>query len=442
MVHREWKHAFARVLGGFWSSAIAGLALFVAQTNADETTAIPNPLSLETALSFAGKSQPQINLARASLDSAALKLDQTKTGYQPTVYLDLVPRAAQRTADPDSDLFNDSFVRIRATQPIYDFGRTRAQRSSAQAKLSAQETLWANAKNAQQIEIIARYFDVLLADLRYLIDDEEMTLAFLRYDRLRERRELFDGESEVDVLEAETRYRELFVVRTNSQQKQQYVRLLLGNTLGFYGERPRDLEAPDLSFWLDREMPEYDVLVEKALQGNPDVLVARHRVASASSNVDFAKAAYNPSLYAEVELSEFERATGSRDDIRASLNLEIPIYQGSRKRVARSIAEIELEQARAELQLTENRVREQLFEVLQALQTAKLEKNAAEVRESYRDLYLDRSRALYEMEVRTDLGDAQAKLLEATWLSTRADFRIAANWAKLDALLGQPVTLQ
>jgi outer membrane protein TolC len=140
-----------------------------------------------------------------------------------------------------------------------------------------------------------------------------------------------------------------------------------------------------------------------------------------------------------VELSEYERATGSRDDIRASLNLEIPIYQGSHKRLAQSAAELEVEKARARLQLIQDTVHQQLFDLLQALEVTRLEKNAARTRETYRDLYLDRSRALYEMEVRTDLGDAQAKLLEATWHSARADFTTTVTWAKLDALLGRPV---
>ncbi len=400
---------------------------------------IPNPLTLEKALSFADNPEPQLELARAELDSAALKLDQAQTGYQPTVYLDLVPRAADRTADNRSDIINDSFAQIRAIQPIYDFGRTRARQLSAQTDFAAQQGLWIDAKRARKIEILTRYFDVLLADIRYAVDDEEMTLAFLHYDRLRERRELFDGTAEVNVLEAETRYRELFAIRTNSQLNQQRTRLLLSSVLGLSGHRPRDLESPDLSHWLDREIPEFDDLSQLAAEGNPEILAAQKRVESADANVELAIATYRPSLYAEVELSEYERATGSRDDIRASLNLEIPLYQGSHKRLARSAAEVEVEKAQARLQLIQDNVHQQLFDLLQALEVTRLERNAAATRETYRDLYLDRSRALYEMEVRTDLGDAQAKLLEATWHSAQADFTTTVTWAKLDALLGRSI---
>ena len=39
--------------------------------------------------------------------------------------------------------------------------------------------------------MLERFLDVLLADRRYEIDNEEMALSFLRYDRLREQRDLF-----------------------------------------------------------------------------------------------------------------------------------------------------------------------------------------------------------------------------------------------------------
>ena len=57
----------------------------------------------------------------------------------------------------------------------------------------------------------------------------------------------------------------------------------------------------------------------------------------------------------------------------------------------------------------------------------------------YRDLYLDRSRALYELEVTSDLGDAMVKLSDAQLFKAQTVFELAINWAKLDALVGNPM---
>ncbi len=79
---------------------------------------------------------------------------------------------------------------------------------------------------------------------------------------------------------------------------------------------------------------------------------------------------------------------------------------------------------------------------MQEAETDKIERKAAEIKISYRDLYLDRSRALYELEVRTDLGDAMTQMTEAQWEATRAKYRLALTWAKIDALTGHLITAQ
>ncbi|HCL94912.1 MAG TPA: hypothetical protein DIC24_09855, partial [Gammaproteobacteria bacterium] len=66
---------------------------------------------------------------------------------------------------------------------------------------------------------------------------------------------------------------------------------------------------------------------------------------------------------------------------------------------------------------------------------------AAEADENYRSYYQDRSRAMYEMEMRSDLGDAQAAAAEAMLEAARVDFEQALLWTELDALLARPLAL-
>jgi hypothetical protein len=64
-------------------------------------------------------------------------------------------------------------------------------------------------------------------------------------------------------------------------------------------------------------------------------------------------------------------------------------------------------------------------------------KQAADQRLAFRDLYLERQRALYEMELQVNLGDAMVKLTEAQWHAARVEFDIVLARARLDALLGR-----
>lgn len=54
----------------------------------------------------------------------------------------------------------------------------------------------------------------------------------------------------------------------------------------------------------------------------------------------------------------------------------------------------------------------------------------------YRDLYLDRSRALYELDIKTDLGDTMTQTSAARLRGAATRDALALAWAQVDALLG------
>ena len=118
--------------------------------------------------------------------------------------------------------------------------------------------------------------------------------------------------------------------------------------------------------------------------------------------------------------------------------LEIPLLNGKLKRIDQRQANIKLMQAELTLMKAQSALRDELFSLVTLLLVNSAQKQAANAQEYYRDLYMDRSRTLYEMEVQTDLGDAQAKLLEAGWQNMRVEFNAAVAWAKIDILLAEP----
>ena len=86
-------------------------------------------------------------------------------------------------------------------------------------------------------------------------------------------------------------------------------------------------------------------------------------------------------------------------------------------------------------------MRDRVLELLHDLEVNRAAELAAIAQEEYRDYYQDYSRALYELELRSDLGDAQAKAAAAMLESTRVRFHRALLWAGLDGLLGRPLAL-
>jgi outer membrane protein TolC len=240
--------------------------------------------------------------------------------------------------------------------------------------------------------------------------------------------------SEVDLLEAENRYRETLITRTESQKRQAVARLRLAVALNRPGELPAELVAP--SSPAERPVPEYRELVRAVLERNPAIAALRRDLDAARATLEAERARRRPVLSGELEAAEYERPLASRSDRRAMLNLRIPLYQGGEVDAALARAAAEQDARAARMRKAEHDLHQATLDVVQELETLKVRQQAAAQRTAFRDLYLDRQRALYEMETQVSLGDAMARLTEAQWQAARVDFDLALAWARLDALTG------
>jgi outer membrane protein TolC len=162
-----------------------------------------------------------------------------------------------------------------------------------------------------------------------------------------------------------------------------------------------------------------------------EIDAARHRMdASRSKNY--------PVLSGELLASYYNREFGSRNPFTAGLLLDIPIYTGERVDADVASEQADFMRYQAELKAEEFNIRQDILTTWQTIQTLIAQREQAFTQSDYRELYLDRSRTLYEMEARADLGDAMVRQTEARLLSLRTEFELALAWAQLEVLLGQP----
>ena len=96
----------------------------------------------------------------------------------------------------------------------------------------------------------------------------------------------------------------------------------------------------------------------------------------------------------------------------------------------------ELQRQQAKLRQIESEIRQQSLEIWQQIYVLKAKQDVDEVAEEYRELYQDRSRAYYEMEYRTDLGDSFIRVSEARLEKFKNNFDLAITWMKLAQLTG------
>ena len=422
--------------------ALAGVfgILSVTVSFAQETDSkpLPSPLTLEYALTLADQAHPDLELAHARLKLSEANEATTKaeTG------LDITTEIRPQYVQPANPIFgpqtSDNQAHLYLTKRLYDFGATSTRREAAKLTVDSSKYAYLDARQKRRLEIMRRFFDVLLADMRYMVDNEAMAHTFVKYDRVRERHRL-GRISDVDLAASETSYREQLVRRTRAQIDQRATRQQLAIVLNRPGQLSATLTQPAIK-GNDRKIPEFDELLKRVQAANPTAQGLRKEVEAAELAMKVARKKRGPTIDAELQGSYFERNIGSRDNWRAGINLRVPLYQGGKVDAEIAQMDAHLHNKRAELKKTEYDLRQHLLTLLQKLELLTVERETARIRSDYRDLYLDRSRALYEMEAQVSLGDAMTKLTEAQWRAARVEFELAMTWAQIDALGGLLVT--
>lgn len=420
--------------------AISFIALLLtARAFAVPPVPIPGLLTLEWALSHAADAHPELEEARASLElerARALAAD-AREGVRFTA--ELVPAASDPAITPETHFVNDSRASLLLSRQLYDFGRTRALRDAAAARIAGSELLLADAEQRRRLTLMRRFFDVLLADLRYRADDELMSYLFIQYDHNRHRRGV-GAVSPVELERSENAWREALDRRAESASLKTNFRAALALALDRPGEPVAQLVRPRFKN-LDQPTPEVEDIVKLALSGNSRLQALQRDAEAAERLVEAEGARRRPTLAAEFEANAWERdqVSSTRDELRAQLRLRWPLYQGGEDSAALAEARALAASRRAQWRKAEYELRARVVELTQRLDTLRVRRETARQREKFRDLAVERARARYELEEQVSLGDAQARFTEAQWLLAETEFETAMTFAWLDALKGRPV---
>ena len=405
--------------------------------SAGQTDKLPEPFTLEQALAYADRHHPDLSISESKVKDAQANLLLTES-YDD---IDVLLRAQAQWIDPaERSLYQDSDdhrLSLLVDKPLYDFGLQEKQEQEAKQSLQAQQYLHINTRQQRQLAIMRRFFDVLLADLNFYRYNEEMASAFVRLDKLRDRFEVGQV-SELDVLEQEVEYQKMRRLRLASRNNQRLTRSALALSLGNLKLIADTLVKPGLSV-LEKKLPEVEELQKQAIENNVTIKSLQAQLQAAQQSVAIARNSDSPVVKGQLEAHAYSRETGSTDAWRAGVVLEIPLSKGGRINAAIAKQKANLYKIQSSLIKAKAVLQQQVLQLWLELEAMNIKRDEMQALKDYSELYLDKSRALYEMEVRATLGDAMITVTRAQYEALETDFDIAYAWAKMDALTGNMI---
>ena len=403
---------------------------------AQEATPLPVPLTLEFALAAGTESShPALLAAQAESRAAEAVLADAESNYDLESSLNL--RAGW--VDPNELAFDqahdDNLAQITVRKVLYDFGVTGGKVDSAESLVQAGKLEYRMARQRQIIDIARHYFDVLLTDLKYTWDNENLAMEYVQFDRIRQRHALKQV-SDVDLKRSENAYQVALTRRVASETEQRTRRALLAVVINRPGELSADLAEPALPP-ADRALPELDELVAEAISGNVEIQAARNRENAARLALESARQRVRPTLDATLEVSEYSRKMPGNDDARARLNLVIPLNESGGQRSDIASKRAQWLRASAQVLQLESDVRRRVADTWQSILQQQTRQRELDVATTRAELELDRARGEYELEMKTSLGNAMVNISKVRYERAKNGYETALAWMDLYLLLGR-----
>ena len=400
------------------------------------STTYAEPLTLADALSKRAAGSATLKMARLDEQIAGDNVQSSRSGYLPKIDFQggytaqqspqsiSTPQGSFETQQPDYGFFSASLY-----QTIYDFGRTKARYSQAQATREASRFNYRTQEQDIFLRTVVSYFRILQEQKLLKAADDEVTQMT---DHLRIAQNLFEQGvvTRNDLLQAGVRLASSRQRRLEVANRLDNAWLDLNNQIGDPPESRKELQE-DTN--IDLSSPGKPV--EETIAVRPEIQAQRKLLDAHEMDVKEAQTGYYPEIFAKLGVDYVQNDKVKEQAIMAAtIGLKINLFDGfattSRYRQAvksRSRAEEQLRQLESDLAL-EYRTAVNDARVAQQ----RIAMTDTSIRQGEENLRINKDRYQEQVGTATDVIDAQTLLTQTRTEHYQAlfDYQVALTRVK------------
>ncbi|RMH81202.1 MAG: TolC family protein [Acidobacteria bacterium] len=371
-------------------------------------------LTPESAYKMALENNKEILRLKHQIEAMDIDYELAQKYYLPVVYAgaNLLYSFDKRDLKVETNL---SVVSV-----LYEFQKTKSRIEISKIKRALAQLMMEQLKKDIQLRIIKLFAQAHVYKKLAEVKREEMAVAFVRFDRARERKELGLA-TDYEVAHLESIYREKRMELMKAQHLYNQSLLEIKRTVGLSYEVTIDLSPIPLT---SVERDKFKELMELALKENTNLRMKDLEIKAYDEDLRMVGQTLSPSVSLKLSTN------------RSGLEISTPIFDTSKGyRIdyllsLRRSAEVERRRLEDDIKLI-------FFNAPYELEYLKAKLEYARSRDRFMEENLMLRRSEYELELAFDLGNAMAEKSEAERQLLEAIYGITLFWAQLYNLAGK-----
>lgn len=405
---------------------------FVALSSLTAVAEIPNPLSLEQALKIGENQSLEVQKQQLTINEGLIDLQSAQSSFDFQANLDL--QLAQR--EEFSDDVDNSYAFIRLEKTLFEQNSDIDIGTARQTIANAKQAL-AHLQKEKNIDIMRHFFEVILVDMQLETMLERLAISAIRANDVQDDFDI-NKASEVELLGKQAITQLDVSKRIRIEAQQILKRAELANILGIkYEDRPDDLVNPKLKHYFSKVLASLDKLRESAFKNNAELQIMHQDLSSLKRQISRHKSDYGVVIKGNVRVGEQAYQRDKNGNLRFGINLTMPLGKDNRKQQTIAKLKIQTKQVALDIQQFKQDLSSQILTLWLTLNELKQVQTSLTTELDYRDLYLERARANYEMELKSDLGDALTQFTNTEYKLAKNQFDFVITFEKLALLTGE-----
>jgi outer membrane protein TolC len=287
-------------------------------------------------------------------------------------------------------------------------------------------------KKQQSIKVLQGFFDVVLTELYHQYAIENLAVAAVAENHTKDDFEIGET-SDVQVLETHTNSQLALVELRKAQADMRLSVANLSLLLGLKFDEIDRVILPNIQQLVDKKLPEVEEFLAK-LNNNTTIQLLQLNLQQLQQHISLENNNYNITVDGYTKFHKYAFDTDKNGQWVAGIELNIPL--GESANVVQKLL-IQKQQLENQIQQHTQQVTYDILDIYLQLKNLKQQQTALQSQLEYRDFYLEKARATYELELKSDIGDAMAQYTKTEYLIAKNKFDIVIAWHTLALLIGE-----
>ena len=390
-------------------------------------------IKLDSILKNVPNTSNKIKLLKEDLKLIDINQNQNDSIYSPTLYL----KAQAGRKDSYGENINDSYAYLVFKKNLYN-QKTNIINSNFKFEENIKKDILKNELQKEKINYMKSYFDVLISDLFFQYQSERIVPIYSKKSKADDKKALLRT-SDIEVYKTTS---DLLIAQDamlSAKENKSITRSILANMINVDEYNLTSISKPNIKFYWDKKKLDIEVLKPKMYKNNLNLKILNQQLKEINTKITNLSHNNNINISANAKVGSEPRLNNSNDDIRwqASVNLSIPLYDNNKDTFTIRKLKISQNKLKININILKQKLNKELLNILLNIQKNKRIKKALYSKFDYADLNSEKSRALFEIDRKSDLGNSLTLETQVLYEFRKNEYNYVINNEKLNLLIGE-----